>query len=329
MPKIISNTAQYDMYHLKSLNVGLDRLTLTVNPHLSPIYKKYVADAISSAKIGDEFTFIGAPHGSGYRVSVRLVIPGAEPDAYPIFQIAPYGKSAFFRLECNPNHLGPAGIEAMKNIIDGNTPHGWVLFMYLATVSRLDVNIDAQGIPLHRLVLGSKYPRVTELWNQKGEQDEMNVHTVYLGNKAKSDSLYRVYRLQGSKIAPGSETATRFENVDEASRPKLKDLHKYQNPFGKLVVGSVLASKPEGWEPWLWEMTMRIAADHGLHAALHHLPLDKRKAAKKALSVPPCGIDLMSCWDQWPALIEKFGVQSPGILGPSLAVYSSEFEKAA
>jgi hypothetical protein len=323
------NTNQYDTYHLQSLNVGLDRLTLTVNTPSSPTYKKYIAAAINMAKMEADFTFAGAPHGSGYRASVRLIIPGVEPNAHPTLQIAPYSKTAFFRLECNPNHLGVAGIEAMKSIIDTNTPQGWPLFMHSATVSRVDANIDAQGIPLHRLVLGTKYPRVTEIWSVKGELNEMDVATIYLGSKASSDSFYRCYRLPVSKIATGCEVATRFENVDEVSRPKLMDLHKYQNPFGKLFVGSTLAPKPKGWDPLLWEMTIRIATDHGLNAALHYLSSDKRKQAKQVLSVPPYGIDLMSCWEQWPGLIAKLGLQTSGIGGPNLSHYSIDFDKAA
>ncbi len=312
-------------YLVQSLNLGLDKLTLTVTPHNMAMYANFVKSLKHEAMCDDTVTFAGSSAQAGYRVAVRLRIPNVPVDAYPLFQVAPYGKTAYFRLEFNPNRLGQSGIESMKMIIDTSTPHGWPLFMYLARASRIDVNIDVQGVPLHRFLLGTKYPRYTEIWTQQGELAGIEVQTVYLGQKAKSDAFYRVYRLPDGKVEMGCVAATRFESVDGISRPKMSEIHKYTLPFTKLIVRDALAPKPAGWHNGHWEMFIRFAADHGLTVAMQHLTVSERKQAKMALNaVPLADINFTTCWSQWPALIDKLGLQKPGFAGSFLPGYSSE-----
>lgn len=314
-------------YQIKCLKVGLDKLTLTVTPHDMTPYGDFVKQLKCVAKYDDDITFASAGAQAGYRFAGRLKIPSMSSTAWPFIQVAPYGKGPYLRLECNPNRLGPGGIDEMKNIIESNMPHGWPLFMHGARASRIDVNIDVQGLPLDRILVRTKYPRCTEIWSQKGELDDVGigaVTTIYLGQKGQSKDIFRIYRLCPSKIDSGCSDATRFESVDGTAHPLLSQLHAYGFPFGKLVVRSALAPKPPGWPEGMWKLWIRSAADHGLNVALQHLTDQERKHVDKSLeSMPVTDLDLQQAWSQWPSLIQNLGIQKPGFHGAFLPGFSS------
>ncbi|HEV2562265.1 MAG TPA: hypothetical protein VGT78_08990 [Rhizomicrobium sp.] len=312
-------------YKIKSIKLGLDRLTLTVSPFNMAPYPNFPKELKSLAKFDDDITFAAPTAQAGYRVAVRLKISSVSADIWPLLQADPYGKNSYFRLECNPNRLGPEGISEMKNIIDNSTPHGWPLFTHSARASRIDVNIDAHGLPLGPILVRTPYPRYTEVWSQKGELELVGIgepQTIYLGQKSKSKNLYRIYRLGPGKVEVGCTDATRFESVDGSTRPLLAQLHNYASPFGKLIVQSVFAPKPSDWADAHWRMLIRIACDHGLNVALKHLPKDERKQAEKALAaVPIADFDLKQAWSQWPSLLATLDFMKPGCGGTFLPGY--------
>jgi hypothetical protein len=297
------------------IELGLDKLVLTVSPPNIAAYAGYDKNVISICKMGEEF--VSALEAVGrYKIAVRIKVSHLPADAWPLLQMFPRFKGdALFRLEFNPNRLGPQGMQELAFAIDGNMPEGWALFLHKARISRLDVNLDAHGLPLNRVVLRTTYPRKTEIWAQNGE-----LETVYLGNKEASAEFYRVYALGQSKIAPGYQAATRFETVDKNTRPLLSALHLYDSPFKKLVVRSIMAPRPVMWTERRWQMFLRFAADHGLIAALSYLEPDVKKQVYAALDAAPiAGLDLTDCWKQWPILLDKLGVQKPGFHGSFLA----------
>jgi hypothetical protein len=305
-------------FEIKAVELGLDKLTLTVTPPNMSTYNDYVKHAKFWVITGD--TACAAPPAAraGYHFALRIMIPGIPGDAFPLLQIAPYGKSAYFRLEFNPNRLGPVGIEHLKNIIDGNSPDGWALFMHHSRASRLDVNIDIQGIPISQFLVGTTYPRTTELWKPNGE-----LKTIYLGQKQSSSKIYRVYGLADAKVSEGCTAATRFESVDEASRPKLMALHSYDCPFDKLIIRAVSTSRPAGWTEGHWRMFLKFGQDHGLTVAMQHLTAIERKQAKKALDAAAItALDFSECWSHWTPLISAFGLQTAGFLGSHMAGFA-------
>jgi hypothetical protein len=313
-------------YNIKNLKLGLDKLTLTVTPPDMTPYGDVVKGLKEMAIHGQDMTFAVPGARAGYRFAARLKISSAPPDAWPLLQVSPYVKGPFFRLECNPNRLGFDGITQMKDIIDANTHQGWPLFMKCARASRIDVNIDAQGLPLDGVLVCTSYARRTEVWSQKGELEivGVGVQTIYLGSKERSKEIFRIYRLGSSKIDPDCQVATRFESVDGTKRPLLSQLHDYAFPFGKLVVRSALAPTPPGWTHGFWNMFLDYASNHGLNVALHRLTYKERKQAKKSLAaVPVAGLDLKQAWSQWPSLIESLGIQTPGFDGPYMAGFAS------
>lgn len=300
---------------IKKAELGLDKLVLTVSPVNVAAYTGYDKNVISICKMGEEF--VAALDAVGrYKIAVRIKISHLPADAWPLLQMFPRFKGdAFFRLEFNPNRIGPQGMQELAFALDGNMPEGWALFLHKAHASRIDVNLDAHGLSLNQLLLRTVYPRKTEIWTQSGE-----LETVYLGEKETSAEFYRVYALGQAKIAPGCQTATRFEAVDKKTRPLLSVLHQYSNPFKKLVVRAVVAPRPVMWTKGHWQMFLRFAADHGLIAALSYLEPDEKKQANAALAAAPItGLDMADCWKQWLGLLDKLGVQKPGFHGSFLA----------
>jgi hypothetical protein len=89
-------------YQIKCLKVGLDKLTLTVTPHDMTPYADFAKQLKSVAKYDDDITFASPGAQAGYRFAGRLKISSASSTAWPLLQVAPYGKGPFFRLECNP-----------------------------------------------------------------------------------------------------------------------------------------------------------------------------------------------------------------------------------
>lgn len=316
------------MIPIKNMTLGLDKLTLTVSPFDKQAHANYDKALKGLACQNDDIIFASPDAKAGYRVAVRLKISSLSTTAWPLLQAAPWGKGPYFRLEFNPNRLGEPGVSEMKNIIDTNTPDGWPLFMKCARASRIDANVDVQGLPLEHVLVRTTYPRCTEVWSQKGELESVGVgepQTIYLGQKGKSKDIYRIYRLSDSKIEPGCSAATRFESVDASTHPLLSELSCYGCPFEKLIVESAFAEMPAGWHSGHWNMFIRFASDHGLNVALKHLTTEERKQAEKSFVLTPIAkLDFAHAWTQWKPLIDTLGLLKPGIHGSYLPGYHME-----
>src|SRR6202012_461841 len=163
------------------------------------------------------------------------------------------------------------------------------------------------GVPLQEFLFKTSHSRYTEIFGRSGELQYVGLGetpTFYLGQKGKSKDLFRIYGLPSEKLPTPAIIGTRFEHVDQGTRPLLSQLHLIGNPFEKLHVYLGQATKPAAWSTSQWRLFLSCATHQGLNSAVQQLQHSERKAGLKALTVVEQN-GLKLAWKDWQQLIEK------------------------
>jgi hypothetical protein len=288
----------------------IDKISLTIKPPQWRAYSQY-KDQLNNLATMEDPPIKYDPSGKvgTYTTAYRIKIGSLSHKDWPLLQIAkPKPNTSFIRLEFNPDHLGVGGIKELKALLDQQLIlHGYPAVLKCSRVTRIDLAIDLLGLSLDQIFPRTKWPTYAETWSQFG-----NLETIYLGKRKQTKNFYRIYEHEGSGATSDKQLRVEREIRDHVG--KLSELAGLGNPFTTLKINHLDMPAPKGWnDEAKWQLFLRVLKTSGALGALFMLPKDERVLAKNQFKLFPVKqVDLGAIWSEWPSVLQKTGLLTPG-----------------
>ncbi|MEM6500191.1 MAG: hypothetical protein AAF709_26230, partial [Pseudomonadota bacterium] len=213
-----------------------------------------------------------------------------------------------FRLELNPNKLGPEGTAAVLKIVASDILEGGVSELYeRAKVTRFDVAYDLFGFCLSQAHFWADNVSSSQTNNAIGMRTET---LVFNQTKRRQVVVYDKAAEQKCKgIQPKVSPWTRIE-VRKRNAGQLVALKSTKCPFLDFHVSS--REKPADTSVASWVLINAASGPMMLQAVLGQLPLSKRALVKNALKEQPLtGWNAEKLWKAWPTTVNESGLLAP------------------
>jgi len=223
------------------------------------------------------------------------------------------GTSHCYRLEFNPNKLGPERLEWFKAKIAKLTMGAinWMDVVAGGRATEIDVTTDLVHAPMAELLYESHLTGKGHIY--VGLDGELE--TAYLAlpgpQKSSDQKLYNKSQEQLDKDHPltyGNKATSRVEMTYKASTLALKKIGNIKNPFKRVTVMHH-PQCPTGWDKDVWGLFLDSAQLRGAANAIARLSPDKGAAAKEALDdAAAMTWRADKLWTLWPMAVEKSGL---------------------
>jgi hypothetical protein len=250
------------------------------------------------------------PIGSPYTINCHIVLPGGANTVF--MQAAPESKKkmAFFRFDFNPNTIGPSGVDAFRDLLEGilQPNFSYADIVKFGRMTRLDVACDILGVPIADLLLSTgKLGKTVAYYGVDGV-----LETSYLGKK-KGITPFRVYNKTQEQLDKGIDPEyglyphLRCEASVIPQKP-LYTLAAIANPFEELDIFRIAqATPPEAHHNWVHFADS--CRQRSISGALNVIPEAVRSGYEMALGQSKIGIwQPQRVWEKWGKVVAESGL---------------------
>ena len=213
-----------------------------------------------------------------------------------------------FRLEFNPDKLGPEGTAAVLGVVATDILGGGFAELYeRARVTRFDVAFDLFGFSLSHAHFWANETSSSQTYNAIGMRTET---LVFNQSKRRQVVVYDKAAEQKSKgIQPKVTPWTRIE-VRKRNAGQLAALKSTKCPFLDFHVSS--REKPASISEATWVLINAASGPMMLQAVLGQLPMSQRALVKNTLKKQPVvGWNAAKLWKEWPTTVNGSGLLAP------------------
>lgn len=240
------------------------------------------------------------PYGPTSRYAIQAAVPIATSSGLQRCTIqlrAWEARTNAYRIECNPEKLGPQGREELDTLLLSIAGVNFREFVATGKVTRVDIAVDFPDILVDDVVVRSWHARKHGIYSSQLGIPE----TVYVGK----DNIV-VY----DKGAQAKDGFTRLR-VERRLKPMClgRDLPNIANPFEKLRVIPTSVLKPIVPAPA--EAIFDSMRVRGIHRVIAKLPLQDRARVKRVAEDEANNLLPASLWDAWPTCLVEAGVADP------------------